>query len=105
MWLMLQRDEPSDYVIGTGEHHSPGDFVRIAFDHVDLDPADFVRTDPALLRPAEVDTLLADPSKASEELGWTARTRFEELVRIMVEADLEAQERASGRRRGGPGSR
>jgi len=105
MWLMLQRDQPSDYVIGTGEHHSPGEFVEIAFDCVGLDPADFVRVDPALLRPAEVDTLLADPTRAREELGWTAQTRFEELVRIMVEADLEAQERTSGRRRGGPGSR
>jgi GDPmannose 4,6-dehydratase len=105
MWRMLQRDRPADYVIGTGEHHSPREFVEIAFDHVGLDPADFVRVDPELLRPAEVDTLLADATKAREELGWTARTRFEELVRIMVEADLEAQERASGRRRGGTGSR
>jgi GDPmannose 4,6-dehydratase len=105
MWLMLQRGQPADYVIGTGEHHSPREFVEIAFDHVGLDPADFVRVDPELLRPAEVDTLLADATKAREELGWTARTRFEELVRIMVEADLEAQERSSGRRRGGPGSR
>ncbi len=105
MWRMLQRDQPSDYVIGTGEHHSCAEFVEIAFRHVGLDPADFVRVDPALLRPAEVDALLADPTKAREELGWTARTRFEELVRIMVEADLEAQERSSGRRRDGPGSR
>jgi len=105
MWRMLQQDQPSDYVIGTGEHHSPDEFVQIAFKHVGLDPADFVQVDPALLRPAEVDTLLADPTKAREELGWTARTRFEELVRIMVEADLEAQESSSGRRRGGPGSR
>jgi GDPmannose 4,6-dehydratase len=105
MWRMLQRDQPADYVIGTGEHHSPAEFVEIAFEQVGLDPADFVRVDPDLLRPAEVDTLLADPTKAREELGWTARTRFEELVRIMVEADLEAQERASGRRRDGPGGR
>ena len=105
MWRMLQRDQPSDYVIGTGEHHSCAEFVEIAFRHVGLDPADFVRVDPGLLRPAEVDTLLADPTRAREELGWTARTRFEELVRIMVEADLEAQERTSGRRRDGPGSR
>jgi len=105
MWLMLQRDQPCDYVVGTGEQHSPGEFVEIAFDHAGLDPADFVRVDPDLLRPAEVDTLLADPTKAEAELGWRARTRFEELVRIMLEADLEAQERASGRRRDGPGSR
>jgi GDPmannose 4,6-dehydratase len=105
MWMMLQRSEPSDYVVGTGEHHSPRAFVDVAFGHVGLDPADFVRTDPRFLRPAEVDTLLADPTKAREELGWRARTPFEELVRIMVEADLEAQERASGRRRGGPEAR
>jgi GDPmannose 4,6-dehydratase len=105
MWLMLQQTEPSDFVIGTGTHHTPQDFVDVAFGHVGLEPADFVRTDPALLRPAEVDTLLADASKARRELGWQARTRFEELVQIMVEADLAAQERASGRRRGGPGAR
>jgi GDPmannose 4,6-dehydratase len=105
MWLMLQQTEPSDFVIGTGTHHTPQDFVDVAFGHVGLEPADFVRTDPALLRPAEVDTLLADASKARRELGWQARTRFEELVQIMVEADLAAQERASGRRRGGPGTR
>jgi GDPmannose 4,6-dehydratase len=105
MWLMLQPDEPADYVIGTGEHHTPREFVDVAFAYVGLEPADFVRTDPALLRPAEVETLLADPSKARRELGWKAETRFEDLVRIMVEADLVAQERASGRRRGSPGTR
>jgi GDPmannose 4,6-dehydratase len=105
MWRMLQHDEPCDYVVGTGQHHTPGDFVRIAFAHVGLDPQDFVRTDPGLVRPAEVDTLLADPTKAREELGWRARTSFEDLVRIVVEADLEAQEQSSGRRRGGPGTR
>jgi GDPmannose 4,6-dehydratase len=105
MWRMLQRPEPADYVVGTGEHHSPAEFVDVAFAHVGLDPADFVRTDPALLRPAEVDTLLADPTKAREELGWRARTPFAELVRIMVEADLAAWERESGRRRRGAGAR
>jgi GDPmannose 4,6-dehydratase len=105
MWLMLQKSEPGDYVIGTGTHHTPRDFVELAFAHVGLDPADFVRTDRSLLRPAEVDTLLADASKARRELGWEARTPFAELVRIMVEADLAAQEQASGRRRGGPGTR
>jgi GDPmannose 4,6-dehydratase len=105
MWRMLQRPEPADYVVGTGEHHTPREFSAIAFAHVGLDPQDFVRSDPAFLRPAEVDTLLADPAKAREELGWQARTPFAELVRIMVEADLEAQERASGRRRGGSGTR
>jgi GDPmannose 4,6-dehydratase len=105
MWRMLQAPEPRDYVVGTGKHHAVGDWVRVAFAHVGLDPDDFVRSDPAFMRPAEVDALLADPSRARRELGWEARTPFEDLVRIMVEADLEAQERASGRRRGGPGAR
>jgi len=105
MWRMLQRPEPADYVIGTGVQHSVSQFIDAAFAHVGLDPADFVRVDKLRLRPAEVDTLLADPGKARRELGWEARTPFAELVRIMVEADLEAQERASGRRRGGPGTR
>jgi GDPmannose 4,6-dehydratase len=105
MWRMLQRDEPTDYVIGTGVQHSVRDFVEAAFRHVGLDPNDFVRLDKARLRPAEVDTLQADPTKARTELGWSARTQFEALVKIMVEADLEAQERTSGRRQGGQGSR
>jgi GDPmannose 4,6-dehydratase len=105
MWLMLQKSEPADYVIGTGTHHTPRDFVDLAFAHVGLDPAEFVRTDRSLMRPAEVDTLLADPTKARRELGWESRTPFAELVRVMVEADLAAQEQASGRRRGGPGTR
>jgi GDPmannose 4,6-dehydratase len=99
MWRMLQADAPEDYVIGTGIHHSVRQCVEFAFRHVDLDPEDFVRVDAKLIRPAEVDTLLADPTKAREALGWTANTTFEELVQIMVEADLEAQERLSGRRR------
>ena len=105
MWRMLQADTPKDYVVGTGETHSPQEFVDVAFEHVGLDPADFVRVDPALIRPAEVDLLLADPTKAREELGWKAETAFADLVRIMVDADLEAQEARTGRRRGGPGAR
>jgi GDPmannose 4,6-dehydratase len=105
MWRMLQRPEAHDYVIGTGEQHSVQEFVDHAFAHVDLEPRDFVRVDQTLIRPAEVDTLLADPTKAREELGWSTTTSFSELVRAMVEADLEAQERASGRRRGGPEAR
>jgi GDPmannose 4,6-dehydratase len=89
MWLMLQRDEPSDYVIGTGIDHSVGDLVEVAFDHVGLDPAEHVRLDPALVRPAEVDLLIADHAKAKRELGWEPRTSFEQLVRLMVDADLE----------------
>ena len=92
-------------MVGTGETHSVREWVEIAFAHVGLEPADFVRSDPGLLRPAEVDLLIADPTKAREHLGWRARTSFAELVRIMVDADLEAQERASGRRAGGPGTR
>jgi GDPmannose 4,6-dehydratase len=105
MWRMLQAPAPDDYVVGTGKYHAVGDWVRVAFEHVELDPDDFVRSDPAFMRPAEVDALLADPSKARRELGWEARTPFEDLVRIMVEADLEAQERVSGRRRGAAGTR
>jgi len=105
MWRMLQQPKAVDYVVGTGRQHSVRQFVEIAFAHVGLDPDDFVRVDPDLVRPAEVDTLLADPARARAELGWEARTSFEELVHIMVEADLETQERVSGRRRGGRGTR
>jgi GDPmannose 4,6-dehydratase len=104
MWLMLQKDTPTDYVVGTGRQNSVQDCVDAAFGAVDLDPRDFVRIDPALVRPAEVDTLLADPTKASDELGWSAKTTFTELIEIMVEADLVAQERLSGLRRNGRGS-
>jgi len=105
MWRMLQQPEASDFVIGTGQQHTVQEFVDHSFAGVGLDPKDFVRTDPALLRPAEVDTLLADPAKAREQLGWTAKTDALELARIMVEADLEAQQRVSGRRVGGAGTR
>jgi len=92
MWLMLQRDEPSDYVVGTGADHSVKELVQIAFDHVGLDPAEHVRVDEQLVRPAEVDSLIADSTKAKRELGWEPRTSFEELVRLMVDADLERLE-------------
>ncbi len=105
MWRMLQQDAPVDYVIGTGETHSPQEFVEIAFAHVGLEAADFVAVDPRFLRPAEVDLLLADPTKAREQLGWTASTSFEELVRIMVDADLDALAKASGREPGAAGTR
>jgi GDPmannose 4,6-dehydratase len=100
IWRMLQGHEPRDYVIGTGVQHSVRDCVDLAFRYAGLEPADFVRIDPRLVRPAEVDTLLADPAKAREELGWVARTSFRELVELMVEADLEQQERLTGARRG-----
>jgi GDPmannose 4,6-dehydratase len=89
MWLMLQQDEPDDYVIATGKKHSVRDLVRVAFDHVGIDPADHVGTDPRYFRPAEVEHLVGDYSKARERLGWEPRTTFEELVRLMVDSDLE----------------
>ncbi|MDE0885880.1 MAG: GDP-mannose 4,6-dehydratase [Myxococcota bacterium] len=105
MWRMLQADEPIDYVIGTGVQNSVRECYELAFSHVGLDPEDFVKTDKALQRPAEVDTLLADASKAERDLGWRAETSFEQLIRLMVDSDLEAQERAHGVRVGGAGSR
>ena len=89
MWLMLQQDEPDDYVIATGETHSVRELVDVAFEHVGLDPADHVKIDPRFLRPAEVEHLIGDASKAREKLGWEPRTSFAELVRLMVDADLE----------------
>jgi GDPmannose 4,6-dehydratase len=89
MWLMLQQDEPDDYVIATGKAHSVRELVEIAFDHVGLDPGEYVRIDPRFLRPAEVEHLIGDASKAREELGWEPRTSFEEMVRLMVDSDLE----------------
>ncbi len=105
MWRMLQADEPDDYVIGTGVQHSVRQCVECAFRHVDLDPDDFVRVDPKFIRPAEVDLLLADATKANVSLGWRPSTKFEDMIQIMVEADLERQERDSGRRRGVGASR
>ena len=89
MWLMLQQDEPDDYVIATGEAHSVRELVDVAFAHIGLDPEEYVGTDPAYFRPAEVDHLIGDHSKARDKLGWEPRTSFEELVRLMVDADLE----------------
>lgn len=91
MWSMLQQPEPTDFVIGTGRQHSVGEFARLCFEHAGLDAGAFVRLDPQRLRPAEVDTLLADPAKAREQLGWRARTTVEELAARMVDADLETQ--------------
>jgi GDPmannose 4,6-dehydratase len=89
MWLMLQQDEPEDFVIATGQEHSVRDCVDIAFAHAGLDPDEFVRVDPRFLRPAEVDHLVGDASKAREKLGWEPRTSFRELIELMVDADLE----------------
>ena len=105
MWRMIQAPKAEDFVIGTGIHHSVRQCVEYAFGHVGLDPDDFVRVDAELLRPAEVDTLLADPGKAKQQLGWTAQTSFEDVMRMMVEADLGAQEAATGSRRGRGGAR
>ena len=88
MWAMLQQETPDDYVIGTGASKSVEDFCRIAFEHAGLRHEDYVRTDKHLLRPAEVDVLCADASKAKEKLNWQPRVGFEELVRMMVDADL-----------------
>jgi GDPmannose 4,6-dehydratase len=89
MWLLLQQDEPNDYVIATGETHSVREFIEIAFDHVGLDWQRYVAIDPKFFRPAEVDLLVGDPSKANSVLGWKPRTTFRQLVHMMVEADLE----------------
>ncbi len=92
MWLMLQQDEPDDYVIATGETHTVGELVEEAFSYAGLDWRDHVEIDPKYYRPAEVDYLLADASKAKRVLGWEPRTRFEDLVRLMVDADIQLLE-------------
>ncbi|MBI3281005.1 MAG: GDP-mannose 4,6-dehydratase, partial [Acidobacteria bacterium] len=88
MWMMLQQDEPDDYVIGTGTSHSVRDFAELAFAHAGLDWRQYVAVDPRYLRPAEVDFLQADPAKARQRLGWQPGVSFDDLVRIMVEADV-----------------
>ncbi len=88
MWLMLQQDEPDDFVIATGEAHSVREFVQLAFGRVGLDWEPHVEIDPDYFRPAEVQSLCGDPSKAREQLGWKARTTFEELVALMVDGDV-----------------
>ncbi len=90
MWLMLQEDEPEDYVIATGEAHSVRECCEVAFDEAGLgDFQKYVKIDPAFVRPAEVDHLIGDPSKAERNLGWKPKTSFEELIRLMTRADLE----------------
>jgi GDPmannose 4,6-dehydratase len=93
MWLMLQQDEPDDYVLATGETHEVREFCEKAFAHVGLDYADFVEFDSRYLRPAEVDLLLGDASKAHHKLGWQPKVSFDALVAMMVESDLELAER------------
>ena len=90
MWLMLQQEKPDDYVIATGETHSVEEFLEEAFSCVDLDWRQFVKIDPKYLRPAEVDLLIGDASKAKAALGWQPTVTFKELVRLMVDADMAA---------------
>jgi GDPmannose 4,6-dehydratase len=89
MWLMLQQDEPEDFVICTGETHSVRDFCQVAFGHAGLDWEDHVVVDEQFMRPAEVDLLVGDSTKAQQHLGWKPQTTFEELVTMMVDADLD----------------
>jgi GDPmannose 4,6-dehydratase len=93
MWLMLEQDEPDDYVIATGETHSVQELCEVAFGHLGLDYRDYVVCDPKFYRPAEVDQLIGDASKARKVLGWEPRVSFEELIQMMVDADLEALQR------------
>ncbi|HYZ13499.1 MAG TPA: GDP-mannose 4,6-dehydratase [Actinomycetota bacterium] len=88
MWMILQQDEPEDFVIATGEAHTVREFVELAFDRVGLDWQRHVEIDPAYFRPAEVESLCGDPAKAREKLGWKAKTSFEELVALMVDGDV-----------------
>jgi GDPmannose 4,6-dehydratase len=90
MWLMLQQEHPDDYVVATGETHSIREFLDVSFKYVNLDWHDYVEFDPRYLRPAEVDLLIGDPSKAKEKLGWEPSVTFEQLVGLMVDADLRA---------------
>ena len=93
MWLMLQQDEPDDYVVGTGETHSVRELCEVAFGYLGLDWRDHVGVDPKFLRPADVDFLVADAAKARTKLGWKPTVTFEELIQMMVDADLAALKR------------
>jgi GDPmannose 4,6-dehydratase len=92
MWMMLQQDEPDDYVVATGETHSIEEFLTLAFEEVGLDDwHNYVRQDPRFFRPAEVDLLIGDPSKAREKLGWVPEVDFKSLVSMMVQNDLKIE--------------
>jgi GDPmannose 4,6-dehydratase len=93
MWLMLQQDEPEDYVVGTGETHSVRELCEVAFGYLGLDYRDYVVSDPKFYRPAEVDQLVADPRKAREKIGWKPTVSFDGLIKMMVDADMEALQR------------
>jgi GDPmannose 4,6-dehydratase len=90
MWLMLQQDTPDDYVIATGHTHTVRECVEVAFDQVGLDWEQYVVQDDRFLRPAEVDLLVGDSAKAKRQLGWEPQTSFEQLIRLMTDADLQA---------------
>src|SRR5690606_18498758 len=94
MWLMLQQEKPDDYVISTGTTHSVEELVEVAFSYLDLNWRDYVVQDPRFMRPAEVDLLIGDATKAREELGWQPAVAFDELIRMMVDADLDRLQRA-----------
>ena len=91
MWLMLQQDKPEDFVVATGETHSVREFLEIAFSHVGLKYEDYVVIDPEFIRPAEVELLLGNPAKAKAKLGWQPKVSFEQLVTMMVDADMDRQ--------------
>jgi GDPmannose 4,6-dehydratase len=93
MWLMLQQDEPGDFVVATGQDHSVRELCEIAFSHAGLDYSDYVRTDPQFLRPADIDLLVGDARRASMTLGWQPRISFTEMVQEMVENDIETLKR------------
>jgi nucleoside-diphosphate-sugar epimerase len=93
MWLMLQKEQPDTYVISSGETHSVREFAEAAFNVAGLDYREYVKMDQKFLRPAEVDILLGDPGKAERELGWKPKMSFDELVKMMVEHDLEVVEK------------
>jgi len=98
MWMMLQQDRPADYVIATGESHSVREFAQIAFEHAGLDWEKYVEVDERYFRPSEVDHLMGDSSKALKELGWEPKTKFDQLARLMVDADIKIlDDRLSGR--------
>jgi GDPmannose 4,6-dehydratase len=104
MWMMLNSDEPGDYVIATGKTYSVRELLELAFSVVGLDPYEHLVIDPDLLRPAEIYILVGDCSLAREKLGWTYDLSFQDLVREMVEADIEYYSRAAGDRKSIPGS-
>jgi len=95
MWRMLQLDEPEDFVVGTGETHSVRELVQIAFEHASLDWEEYTKIDQSLVRPAEVQHLLADPTRAAQRLDWTPTVSFSQLIRMMVDADIERLGRQS----------